>query len=231
MSRAYILIHGLAGNRSELATLYDSLNEKGLTIYAIVLKGHEQSNNELAKSTHHEWLVSAEQQIQAISKQHDKLVVIGFSMGGLIAANLFEQFAFEKIVFVNSPVYYWDTKKIIRNILHDIVTGNYGHIKRYMASSAKIPIRTMVQFITFLNKSKDKFAHVTCDALVLQSRNDDTVQARSADYIFRHLKGKKNIKFYEGGAHLIFQSEINTLVCEDIVQYILTPKLYNEMPK
>lgn len=220
MSTSYVLIHGLAGSRSELSHLHNYLTHKGLNVYYVVLKGHEKSNRELSKTTYIDWLTSAQQQIAPLARQYEKIVVIGFSMGGLIAANLYNSFLFEKIVLVNTPIHYWDIKKIIGNIYKDLVARSYSNIKRYFTASTDKPFNTLIQFLILLNKSKRRFAHIKCDALVLQSKNDDTVHASSADYIYKALQGKKQLKYYNGGSHNIFKSEINDTVCEDIYKFI-----------
>lgn len=216
---AYVIIHGLAGSTKEVAHLDKFLNDRGLAAYSIVLKGHEKSNKELAKTTYNDWILSAEKAISALN--HDKIVIIGFSMGGLIAANLAQKLDIESIVFVNTPIFYWDVKKIAINVLKDIKSKEYSNIKRYLTASTDKPFITLLQFVMLLNKTKRKLNNLKCDALVLQSKNDDTVNAKSADYIFNSLLGKKQIKYYEGGSHNIFDSEIKDIVCEDIYKYIL----------
>jgi len=220
MSTAYVLIHGLAGSRDELSYLYDYLTYKGLGAFYLILKGHEKSNKELARATYKQWLTSAEEQISSLKMQYEKIVIIGFSMGGLIAINLCDKFQFEKIVFVNTPIQYWDIKKIASNIYNDLSTRNYSNIKRYFTASTDKPLRTLIQFVILLNKSKQKLTNITCDALVLQSRDDDTVQASSAAYIFSLLQGKKQIKYYNDGSHQILSSEIRDTVFEDIYKFI-----------
>ena len=97
---------------------------------------------------------------------------------------------------------------------------NYSNIKRYFTASTDKPFMTLIQFVRLLNKSKRKLGDIKCDALVLQSKNDDTVKSSSADFIYASLQGKKKLKYYNGGSHHIFNSEIKDTVCEDIFEFL-----------
>jgi carboxylesterase len=215
-----LLIHGFAGTRDEIRPLYEYLCARGFGVYMPVLAGHEGTVKDLSASSYKLWIESVEKEYISLSEKNKNIIVVGFSMGGLIAVNLFDKYEFKKIVFVNTPIYFWDVKKIVTNIYNDLLKRNYSNIKRYLTASTNKPITTLIQFATLLKISKQKLTNIKCDALVLQSKNDDTVKASSAEYIFKFLEGRKQIKYYNGGNHQIFNSEINDLICEDIYGFI-----------
>lgn len=219
MKQIYALIHGYGGGSFELECLYRYLMDRGCDVRYIVLDGHETTRADFAKSTMHTWLASAGGALEVCRRQCDELFVIGFSMGGLIAANLYPAVRPDKIVFVNTPVYYWNLKKITKNIVHDIRFRDYGNIQRYVKTSLDKPFSTMVQFQSLLEKSKKCFGSVTCPALVTQCLEDDTVRSKSAYFIYQRLAGEKQLKIYEGGAHQAFESEVAEILCQDIYHF------------
>jgi len=220
LKTAYLLIHGLAGSRKELSYLFEKLRAQGLDASYVILKGHEQSNKVLSRTTYQEWISSAHESVAKAFETHEKVVLIGFSMGGLVASHLCNEFDIDKMIFVNTPIYFWDMKKISGNIVNDLKSRSFHHVKRYFTASTDKPFRTLLQFVMLLNKTKKLMTRIKCDALVLQSKKDDTVKASSADYIFASLNGKKQLKFYDGGSHQIFESEIKDQVCEDILSFL-----------
>ena len=219
MKQIYALIHGYGGGSFELEYLYRYLTDKGCDVRYIVLDGHEATRAEFAKSTAHTWLASAGGALEVCRRSCDELIVIGFSMGGLVAANLYPTIRPDKIVFVNTPVYYWNLKKISKNIVHDIRIREFSNIQRYVKTSLDKPFSTMIQFQTLLEKSKKQFGKVLCPVLVAQCLEDDTVRAQSAHFIYQRLTGKKYLKLYEGGAHQAFESEVAQTLCQDIYNF------------
>jgi carboxylesterase len=215
-----LLIHGFAGTRNEIRPLYDYLCDKGFDVYMPVLAGHEGTQKELSASKYRHWIESVEIEYEKLSQKGKNIIVVGFSMGGLIAVHLFDKFQFEKLVFVNTPIYYWDVKKILGNIWSDLLKREYSNMKRYFKSGTDKPLKTLIQFAILLKNSKQKLVNIKCDTLILQSKNDDTVKASSAEYLFNSLQGQKDIKYYNGGNHQILNSEISNLVCEDIYKFI-----------
>ncbi|MBD3350042.1 MAG: alpha/beta fold hydrolase [Candidatus Lokiarchaeota archaeon] len=84
-----VLLHGFSGNRTRLQILWDHYQKKGYPILRIDLKGHGQSQKENVKEYNLE--TCAEEIIQLIddiainATEIDKAVIIGHSMGGMIA--------------------------------------------------------------------------------------------------------------------------------------------------
>ena len=117
MQTGILLLHGFAGTRKELEPLRTYLEECGFVVSVPVLAGHELTRKDLARSKYTEWINSAREAANDLKARCDKLIVVGFSMGGLIAVNLFCDFDIEKLVLMNTPVYYWDFSRIIKNLL------------------------------------------------------------------------------------------------------------------
>jgi carboxylesterase len=220
MKTVHVLIHGFAGSPLELEYLHKYLKENELDVVSIILKGHDNDKKEFAQTSHIDWIQSAEVAIEELKSRYDCINLIGFSMGGLIAANLYQKFKIDKMVFVNTPIYYWDIKKIMFNIYDDFKNKDFKNLKRYLTVSTDKPFMSLLYFLILLNKSKRLFSHIQCETLILQSKNDDTVRAKSAEFILDAVQGKKHRKYYEGGSHQIFESEISADVSGDILAFL-----------
>ena len=89
-------------------------------------------------------------------------------------------------------------------MLLGVTNGNFRDIKRYFLSFMRYPPSSVFQFLKFISVTKTRLKKVLCPALVLQSKNDDTVRRKSAEYIFTELgSDDKNLKYYETGGHVI----------------------------
>ena len=224
--KIYILIHGFAGGFYEIEPLYNFLRGKKLNVHSIILAGHGATRRDLSRVTYSDWIESAVEQVKKIKKEYageTEINLVGFSMGGLICANLTDFFDVRKIVFVNTPVYYWDLKQIAKNIVSDIRQKNYVHINQYVKSTFNIPVTAMLNFTKILSRTRTKFSSVCvkrANPLILQCLDDDTVKNKSAGFIKNEIGESARVIYYESGGHLVFLSETRSQICNDIYGYL-----------
>src|SRR3989344_5540053 len=87
-NEAVLLLHGLTANPYSVKEMAEYLSNKGYTVYAPVIKGHGTSVFDLEKTDYLEWRKSAQDAYLKLSKDHDKIYVIGTSLGGLLTLDL-----------------------------------------------------------------------------------------------------------------------------------------------
>lgn len=214
-----LLIHGFAGTRDEIKPLYQYLIGEGYNVEMPLLAGHEGTKKELSKVNYKDWLTSVEQSFLNLSKKSDDVIVIGFSMGGLLAANLWN-YKLAGMITINTPIYYWNPVIIIRNLIYNFKI----YSRKYFAASTDKSLSSMVEFQKLLTITKPMFENIKCRIMVIQTMDDDTVYHKSADYIYKKVCAKKSIVKLPAGGHLVFQSGSYQQVCEEIGQFILTPQ-------
>lgn len=212
-----LLIHGFGGSRTEVDRLGEYLTNKGYTVEMPCLTGHEGSRKDLAKASYLDWISDVERAYEKLSKKCDNIAVIGFSMGGLLAVQLYQTKRFDKLVTVNTPVFYWNFRQIFKNIIKDFKT----HMCKYLLSGKGLPVSAMFSFQRLLTKTKPLFKTVDCPALIVQAQDDDTVKPKSADYIFSCMTNiSKRIYTPEQGGHIIFQSDSFSAIAEEIAVFL-----------
>jgi carboxylesterase len=88
--RAALCLHGFTGTPFEVRPLAEALAAQGFTTLAPVLAGHGGTVGDLARTTHVDWLASAEAALEALRSETGgaPVVLAGFSMGGLLALRL-----------------------------------------------------------------------------------------------------------------------------------------------
>ncbi|WP_432407691.1 alpha/beta hydrolase [Wukongibacter sp. M2B1] len=215
-----LLIHGFGGDYGEIRYLAEYLDTKGYNILCPSLKGHTERRRDLIGVDYTDWIRSAEEDLLKLKKNSSRIFIVGFSMGGLIGINLCEKHAIDGLVTLNTPVYYWDIKNILKNIIEDFRTKDFQNIKRYMASSGKFPMSALYNFRKLLSITKGKIRQVKCPSLIVQAKDDDTVRMRSAKYIFDRIASRhKNLKYYNNSGHIILNSPSAREVSKDVEDF------------
>ncbi|HLO26019.1 MAG TPA: alpha/beta fold hydrolase [Geobacteraceae bacterium] len=83
-----VLIHGFMAAPCEMRELADYLGRRGVWVYALRLRGHGTSPEDLARRTCHDWIESVDEGYSVVSNLCRQVVVGGFSIGGGLALDL-----------------------------------------------------------------------------------------------------------------------------------------------
>lgn len=197
-----LVIHGFAGDVHEVITLANALKEQGYIVECPTLDGHGLGRKHLGRSSRAEWVHSAHEAYKRLAMRCEEIVVIGFSMGGLLGIHLASTYPIKQLVTINTPYYYWDIKQAWSNLREDY----RAHSKRYMNSLFKIPVPSMLQFRRLLAESKEFLPQVSCPYLILQGLKDDTVKSVSADCLRQHVSSTQvEIAYFPESGHLLLK--------------------------
>ncbi|MGH8011292.1 MAG: alpha/beta hydrolase [Candidatus Binataceae bacterium] len=83
-----LLIHGLSGTPYEMRYLGERLAAAGVRVQGVRLAGHAGAPEELGATTHANWYESVVERFERLREYGDPNVVIGLSMGAVLAARL-----------------------------------------------------------------------------------------------------------------------------------------------
>lgn len=196
-----LLIHGFAGDIHDVLPLAKRLREEGYQVECPTLEGHGSTRRQLAKSTRQDWLRSAEEGYKRLAMRADTIVVIGFSMGGLLAFHLAAAYPIRLLITLNTPYKYWDLKTAMTYLREDFPT----HSRRYLRGIRRIPLSSMLQFRLLLAETKPILPKVTTPYVLLQAKRDDTVHAVSAQLLASSVSdsAETRISWYENSNHML----------------------------
>lgn len=218
-----LIIHGFGGGLYEVEPLASYLASLGYEVVCPVLKGHGLSRKEMSKAKYKEWIASAEQELIKLRESGDEIILIGFSMGGLIAFNLACTYKIQAIVTINTPIFFWNIYQVFRNLTADIANKNLNHCQRYLRARNNSPFLSMVQFLRLLHKTKPRLKEIDCPLFIIQAKDDDTVRRKSVDYMNGHVSSAhKRIKYFPEGGHLILLSPTAKQVMTAVEDFIKT---------
>ena len=87
-SPAVLALHGFGATTQEVGVVVDIARRLGLASHAPLLPGHGSSVLELAKTRYGDWHGAAERALRELAAEHGRVIVIGSSMGSLLALDL-----------------------------------------------------------------------------------------------------------------------------------------------
>lgn len=192
---AVLLCHGLFASPAELHGLGLRFQMLGYYVIGVRMKGHGTSPWDLQERTYYEWICSMEQGIELAKCYSQRIHLIGFSTGSLLALHFAAQqpTLFVSITAVAAPMHFKDTyiKRIIP-ILHGAnqlirpITGSGGLLtfkrnepEHPQVNYRNIPYHAVNELLKLVETTRDKLSRVRVPVLLMQADDDPIVKASS----------------------------------------------------
>ncbi|MGB9380776.1 alpha/beta hydrolase [Candidatus Binatus sp.] len=229
-----LLIHGLSGTPYEMRYLGERLAARGVRVRGVKLAGHAAQPEELGAASYDNWYESAVNGLEELRQHGEPIVVVGLSMGAVLAARLTADQA-ESIAGVTllAPAFFLPTSttlalRALRGVLGSIVERIYllnpagsdihDAAARSVHPSARLmPLSAPLKLLDLSALVKPMLARITQPALVMHARRDHTCPMRkNVDYVMKHLGSaeKRAIELDESYHVITVDSEKERVVDE-----------------
>ncbi|QZY54764.1 alpha/beta hydrolase [Crassaminicella profunda] len=215
-----LLIHGFTGAPFEVEPIAKYLEERGYVTLCPTLPGHGKKQRDLKNYSYKDWIQSSEEAYVKLSKKCDSIIIIGFSMGGLLSFHLIQKYKVNCFISIGTPIYCFDFKNLYLDIIDQFQMKNYHRISNYI-KSCFTPIYANLNFKKLLCKTKYIIPKINAPTLIIHGKKDPIVKYKSASYIYTHIKSKdKEIRFYKEAKHRIHDENIYQNIYKDIYLFI-----------
>jgi carboxylesterase len=101
---AALCLHGLTGTPYEVRPLGEALASSGVRAVGPALPGHNRSPEELSRVRHETWLGAVREALAALRASHERVAVVGLSLGGLLALALAAEERVDALAVVGTPL-------------------------------------------------------------------------------------------------------------------------------
>ena len=200
MPQTCLLLHGFTGGPYELMPLVRRLEQSGYRCVVPTLPGHGGRLKELYRFRYTEWVRAAEQEAETLTERCGAIDVVGFSMGGLLAAHVANRYPVRRMALLNAAVYYFSPLRMLRHIVQLLRSGGVNGMLR---DKRDIPVGALIEFTKLVRALRPEFSRVVVPTFIAQGELDEVVHPLSADYIARRVQGDKTVATYPQSRHMI----------------------------
>lgn len=235
-----LLLHGWTGTRTMMRPLIEPLHSLDVPTRMPALRGCEDgSPDALLKVTWQDWLEDGRLALLDLLGEVDKAIIVGHSMGGMIALSLAADYPqdVDSVVTAGTPgrmlTPFAPGNKLyplFRLLWRFILTYNKGQLA-YADPSAEqlddslrvVPMIAIKQLFDFIRQQDRYLPGVKVPLLILQSRADSSCAPDSVDILIERTstpKEDKRIVWFEKSEHGMFLDSEREQVIAEVLRFV-----------
>ncbi|MFC7063675.1 alpha/beta hydrolase [Halobacillus seohaensis] len=227
MSTACLCIHGYTGSPKELEPLVEILKERtSWEISTPTLPGHGETLD-LRGHYYQEWIAAVELALLDLQKRHETVLIIGFSMGGMIASYLAAKHQVSRLVLLSAALKYISFSQIVKDTLGMATDAYKGTLasnaifSRYQKKIKHTYFFSNIEFMKCIEFTKPYLMKVSCPTLIIQGELDGIVPSKAANFLEKEISSSdKEVVFLPQSKHLVCHDEDQDIVFDKVLQFV-----------
>jgi carboxylesterase len=234
-----LLLHGFTSHLNTVNGLVPHLEAAGIPYMMPILRGHGTRYQDLHGVTDRDWYADAERALLKLWNDVDRIVVVGLSMGGLVALELAMRHPdkIAGIVSVAASLKFADPLSALTPVLSRFVkywpspnSFNDLSLKENCENYSKFATSAFAHLWRYSQEIADRLREVHVPIRILQSKRDQIVAPASANIIYEKVSSPiREIVWYEESGHEMMQDLEADKVFADVMEFVhrfeLKPKL------
>lgn len=165
-----------------------------------------------------EWIRKAENAMREVQKEGRPVVLIGFSMGGVIASYLATVFPVEKLILCAPAFHYFDFSKV-QKAGRNLLTSS--------GSSGSMTSEQTQAFMNIISNYKESISHVDVPTLILHGTEDEVIPVRSSKRAYDDLQAsKKRLVYLEGAHHRFLYDGLMEPTAFSLIEAMLEDRIF-----
>ncbi len=222
-----ILLHGWTGSPAHLRELGRVINEAGFEVVAPLLAGHGTTLEDMALTGWRDWVRTALEASVGLADRPTHLV--GLSMGGVISLLIAPILPAASVTTINAPQLVYDRRLRLSPAYRgssriepaDPPDPAPSEMRQYQQQYNGTPIGTVAELRDLMRAAGRNLSRVTCPALVIQSKTDETVKPKSAEIIYDGIaSAAKGLVWLESSRHVATLDEERGVIAAAILEHL-----------
>lgn len=230
MNVGVLLLHGFTSSLDTVNGLVPRLEHVGIPYRMPVLRGHGQTPEALRGVTWRDWVEDARAALLELESEDLQVVIIGLSMGGLVALNLAAEHpscvagvaTVAACLEFRHPLipYLGLLKKIVKNWPS---SPDYADpsLAQYDTNYSYFPLGSFASLYEYREVVKEVLPYLKAPLLVIQSTQDPVVRLDAAEQI-RKKAGSAfcQVRWFEVSRHEMMQDVERSAVFDELMDFI-----------
>jgi len=204
-TQACLLLHGFTGSPHEIEPLAQYLERHGWVCDTPTLAGHGEDSRSMRDTQWQEWVASGTEAAERLERSYGQFDLVGFSMGGLIAAYLANRHRVRRLVLLNAAVIYMSPVRFAQAALEQWKEDR--SVRRLLSKTHQTPLFATWQFSRLVRQLKPEFSRIRVPVLIVQGERDQVIHPSSARYIADQVQGEKELRWFLQSRHMICQDK------------------------
>jgi len=208
---AALCLHGLTGTPWEVRSIGEALAARGIRAFGPHVAGHEGGVQELARTTRQVWLEQAAADLAVLEREHERVFLVGVSLGGLLSLRLAQTRQVAGLVVVGVPL-------VLRAPIPQLLplVSRWVPFRRKGGSDIRdpeararhpslpaMPLASVAQLIALQGEVIPHLSRIRVPALVAHGRFDRTAHPRDAQRLHGALASNpKELFMLERSGHV-----------------------------
>lgn len=222
-----LCLHGFTGAPYEVEPLVAYLQERTDWLFRVpTLPGHGE-NMSLKGIRYQEWIDYAAEELRILKESCEKVYVIGFSMGGMVASFLAANYQVDKLILLSAAAYYIHPRQLaedIKKIIKDLIDGQLGDnplFFRYRRKVTDTPLTAVLEFRKLVSSVRPILHKIPSPTFIAQGECDGIVPPKSAEYLYRTIGAdKKKLLMMGQSKHHICYCEEKEVLFSQILKFL-----------
>lgn len=226
--RAVLMLHGFTGHSGDVRMLGRYLEQRGYTCHAPIYKGHGAGPEQLVHTGPEDWWKDVRQAYQFLKdKGHEKIAVVGLSLGGVFSLKLAYSVPVIGVVPMCAPMTIKSEEVMYKGVLayareYKRREGKAPHqIEKEMLAFQETPMSTLRALQQLIRDVRNNVDMIYAPTFVVQARHDEMINPESATIIYNEVESSvKQMKWYEESSHVITMDKQKNELHEDVYQFL-----------
>ncbi|MBA3469739.1 MAG: alpha/beta fold hydrolase [Herpetosiphonaceae bacterium] len=242
-----LLLHGFSGDPQELLPLGAGLAAAGFSVQIPVLPGHGGVPHDLADHSWPDWLAAARTALAAMRRQHRRIIVGGFSMGGALACLLAAEQPLDGLMLLAvptelAPAWAMPLLPLLKHVLpafRPLAKADFSDqqvraqilqfdpevdvddpaVQTLLRQHIRMPVAALGELVALLRAARKVIPAITTPTLIMHGTQDETAHARSAVELARRLAGPVELAWWEGVGHMLLAAEQRAAIVARAVDF------------
>jgi carboxylesterase len=231
-SRACLLVHGIAGSPAQMRGLGESLAAAGLKAKGFVLPGHGTRPEDLYGIVWQDWYERLHEEYRALRKDHDEVVLIGFSIGAALSAHYAAHNPVDRLILLNIPLYplngKYPTNLMLKvySVFFDKVKGKAEKLigadgKSFSFVYDWVPTAILHTMTELIDIVKGNLCRIEVPVLTIQARKDKVSGGRSGPFVHNNVgSNEKRLVMLDRDEHSIMVGNDREVVYREIFGFL-----------